>query len=73
MHIHVLLINKTVLLDTQSILKLKLIGKKNDNITLIACFYLIISKMWYHNHNTNIYCRANQEWQWQNVLFTIVK
>ena len=21
----------------------------------------------------NSYCRANQEWQWRNILFTIVK
>ena len=21
----------------------------------------------------NIYCRANKEWQWRNILFTIVK
>ena len=20
-----------------------------------------------------LYCRANQEWQWRNILFTIVK
>ena len=24
-------------------------------------------------NNYYMYCRANQEWQWRNTLFTIVK
>ena len=27
----------------------------------------------YHYHNVVFYWRANQEWQWRNILFTNVK
>ena len=42
-------------------------------MTLIFNFITINTNFISDDNNTYNYCRANQKWQWRNILFTIVK